>query len=72
MAKKALLNPRARKGLDKPSIRKILLNLNIKKGLGKPSTRKILLKKTLAQSKKTRYYKINIIIIIINFKIKKV
>ena len=70
--RKILLNLNTKKELSKPFTKKVLLNLNIKKGLSKLSTRKILLRKALAQSKKTRYHKTDIIIATINFKIKKV
>ena len=51
---------------------KVLVNPDTRKGLSKYTTRKILAGKALVLSKKTRYYKINIVIATANFKIKKV
>ena len=52
--------------------KKVLVNPGAGKGLDKYTIRKILIEKALVLSKKTRYYKIDIIIVTINFKIKKV
>ena len=52
--------------------KKAPVNPSTRKGLNKYTTRKILVGKTPALFKKTRYYKINIVIATINFRIKKV
>ena len=52
--------------------KKVLVNPNIRKGPDKYTIKKILIGKASALFKKTRYYKTDIVIVTINFRIKKV